>query len=161
VIGILSSFVVAGLLFISITADAYTGRRAVLKARGELMLAENLPHKTQDCSLAAWRMLTDVFPELKITKWFHRTTAEAIGAWPWPALMSLDDAMFGDLLFANSNDDNPALRPPKEQFRIRHVMMHWDRPRRAVHAGKKRGFSETDLDPFWTPRINLAIRPPY
>jgi len=148
-------------LLMAISADAYTGRRAVLKARGDLMLAENLAHKQQDCSFAAWRMLKGLWPELRITKWFHRTNCEAMATWPWPPLLTLDDAQFGDLLFANSNDDNPAQRSPRDQFRIRHVMVGWDEPETAVHASSKKGFSKTKLRPYWRPRINLAIRPPY
>lgn len=127
------------------------------------MLAENAPYvwgKT-DCSGQAWRMLEGLWPELTLTKWFRRTTAEAMAGWPWPAVMSIDDLMFGDLIFANSRDDDPRQRTPKDQFLIRHVMVSWDEYETAVHASKKRGFSKTDLRPFWVPRINLAVRPPY
>jgi hypothetical protein len=150
------------ILFLAVTAaEAYTGRRAVLYARGQLMLAENLPHKKQDCSSAAWTMLNDCFPELAVTKWFHRTTAEAMGSWPWKPVNSLGDLMFGDLLFANSNDNNPKKWSPKENFKIRHVMIGWVRPQAAVHASSKKGFTEDKLAPYWEPRIVLIIRPPY
>jgi hypothetical protein len=75
--------------------------------------------------------------------------------------MNLSEADFGDLLFANSNDDKPELRSDREKFLIKHVMVHWDEPGTAVHASSKQGFSKTRLKPYWEPRINLAIRPPY
>jgi hypothetical protein len=127
------------------------------------MLIENAPYiwGKADCSAQMWKLLNDLWPELKLSKWFKRTTAEAMAGWPWPALLSLDDTDFGDLLFANSTEDDPANRAPREQFKIKHVMMTWDEPETAIHAGKKRGFSKTNLKPFWRPRINLAIRPPY
>jgi len=152
--------VICGFLFLT-SADAYTGRRAILKTSVEVMLAENLPHAKQDCTLAAWRLVCDLWPELRTQKWFHRTTAEAMAGWPWKALMRLEDGQFGDLYFANSNDDIAALKSPKEQFLIKHVLMGYDEPETAVHASSKKGFSKTKLRPFWWPRINLAIRPPY
>jgi hypothetical protein len=126
----------------------FTGRKAVLYTRGEAMLAENLPWKQQDCSSAAWRMMNDLWPELKLTRWFHRTTADAMAGWPWEPLMSLDEADFGDLLFVGK---------PK----ISHLLIHWDRTETAVHAAKSRGFSKTKLRPYWLRRITVAIRPPY
>jgi hypothetical protein len=125
------------------------------------MLAENLAWKKQDCSKAAWEMLKDLWPELRLAKWFHRTNCETMASWPWPPLMNLSEADFGDLLFANSNDDKPELRSDREKFLIKHVMVHWDEPGTAVHASSKQGFSKTRLKPYWEPRINLAIRPPY
>lgn len=156
-------------------AHAYTGRKAIVYTRGKVMLAENAPWvlgKT-DCSERVWRMLQDLWPELKLTKWFHRDRAAVMAGWPWPALMSLDDAMFGDLLFANSEEypvsKSPSVplykggsnRPIRADFEINHVLLHWVRPETAVHASKKRGFSETNLRPYWRPRITVAIRPPY
>jgi len=165
------------------SSHAYTGRRAVLYTNVQVMLAENPPYVwgKADCSMQMWKLLKDLWPELTLTKWFHRTTAEAMAGWPWPPLMRLDEAMFGDLLFANSEDYPDAgvgathasptgrarrasplqMRPAKADFFINHVLMQYVQKGRAVHAGKTKGFSETNLRPYWQPRIVLAIRPPY
>jgi hypothetical protein len=182
--------VICGFVF-SDPADAYTGRRAVLYTRGQVMLAENAPYVwgKADCSMQAWNLLKDLWPELTLTKWFHRTTAEAMAGWPWPPVLRLNAAMFGDLLFANSEEYAPPgkipLNPPLEKgeavsplskggsggilkqrtsradFQINHVLVHWDEILTAVHAGKKRGFSKTNLKPYWEPRITVIVRPPY
>lgn len=154
------SWCLCGALFLSAAAHAYTGRRAVLYTRGEAMLAENLPWIKQDCSSAMWRMIRDLWPELKLVKWFHRTTAAAMASWPWPPVMSLERTIFGDLLFANGKKDDPRKWSLAQQMHIGHVMMRWDRAWTAVHASSSKGFSETDIRPYWVPRINLAIRPP-
>ncbi len=88
-------------------------------------------------------------------------TADAMAAWPWEVVLRLKDLTFGDLTFANGDEDDPKDRTPAEEFHISHVMMSWTRPDRLIHASKRRGFSETSIDPYWRPRINLAIRPPY
>ncbi len=152
-------------------ADAYTGRKAILYARAQVMLVENAPWvlgKT-DCSERMWRLLEDLWPELKLVRWFRRTSATAMAEWPWAPLMRLADGTFGDLLFANSEEYPKSTgmeagryrRPAKADFNINHVMMHWTNPGSAIHSGKTKGFSETKLRPDWLPRITLAIRPPY
>ncbi len=150
-------------LLLATLAHGYTGRRAVLYTEVLVKLEINEPYKrgSADCSKQMWDLLSKVFPELRTMKWFRRTTADAMAAWPWESLLSLKNLTFGDLLFGNGDEDDPQERSPEEEFRISHVMMSWTRPDRAVHAGKRRGFSETSLDPYWRPRINLAIRPPY
>jgi hypothetical protein len=129
-------------------AEAWSGRRAVLQTRIDVMLAKNLPHKQQDCTRAMWRLLCELFPELRVQKWFRRTTAEVMAGWPWQALMRLDDHRFGDLLFTG--------RP-----KIGHVLMAYSESGTAVHAAKSRGFSKTSLKPHWWPKIEVAVRPPY
>lgn len=170
-------------------ADAWTGRRAVLLAEAEVMLARNDPWIKVDCSLAMWKLIKGLWPELRLTKWFKRTTADAMAGWPWPPVMSLDNAFFGDLLFANSEEYPKApemdgrgaaccahhlragqalplqgcrnIRPARADFFINHVLMQWIYEGSAIHSGKKRGCSETRLWPYWQPRLVLIIRPPY
>jgi len=158
------------LCLLATSATAWTGRRAVLYAEAEVMLALNeayVPGK-KDCSSQMWRLMNRVFPELRAVKWFRRTTAEAMASWPWDALLTLNDLFFGDLLFANSEEyDRPdtegrrRVRPIGADFKINHVLMSWTDPAEAIHAGKKRGFSRTNLRPYWQPKIVLAVRPPY
>ena len=120
------------------------------------MLVENAPWvwgKT-DCSERMWRLLEDLWPELKLVKWFKRTTAAAMAAWPWPPVMRLDDTTFGDLLFANSEKyprstgrDAGRYRTARADFLINHILMKWTKPGSALHSGKTKGFSETNLKP--------------
>ncbi|MEW6351285.1 MAG: hypothetical protein AB1646_19700 [Thermodesulfobacteriota bacterium] len=133
-----------------VPADAFGGRRAVLYAEATVMLAENAPWVSgrSDCSCQMWRLLSKVFPELRTQKWFRRTTAAVMADWPWEPLMSLDEVYFGDLLFTG--------RP-----KLNHVMMTWTDPDQLIHASKRRGFTVDELHPYWAPRIEAAIRPPY
>jgi hypothetical protein len=132
----------------SLPALAWTGRRAVLYARGEAMLAEQLPWKKQDCSAAAWRLMKDLWPELKLARWFKRSTADAMAGWPWAPVPTREQMLFGDLVFAGH---------PK----LNHVLVRWAQPDTAVHAAKSRGFVLTNLKPHWWPKIALIVRPPY
>lgn len=145
-------YIAAALLCLVLTTDAWcwASRRAVLEARANVMLAVNEPYKwsSADCSMQMWRLVSDVFPELKLTKWFHRTTADAMAGWPWAPVMRLSDVKFGDLLFAGH---------PK----IDHVMMTWKSPEAIIHASKSRGFVRDPLRPYWAPKVTLIVRPPY
>ena len=132
-------------------ADAYTGRRAVLYTEACVMLKVNEPYRwgSTDCSGMMWRLLKKIFPELGIQKWFKRTTAEVMAGWPWGPVMARRHAAFGDLLFCGSP-------------RIDHVMMAWTKaPDDAIHAAKSKGFSRTWVDPYWTNKISVIVRPPY
>ena len=131
-------------------AEAWTGRRAVLFAEAQVMLAENAPWvpRRSDCSAQMWRLLNKTFPELRIHKWFRRDTAHAMGQWPWEPVMRLEDLYFGDLLWSGWP-------------RLKHVMMSWVEPRDIIHASKSRGFVKDALRPYWAPRITLIVRPPY
>ncbi len=60
-----------------------------------------------DCSKQLWRLLSKVFPELRTLKWFKRTRADAMAAWPWEVVLRLKDLTFGDLTFANGDEDDP------------------------------------------------------
>jgi len=145
------------LLMTAVTAEAWQGRRAVLYSEAQVMLQLNEPYRwgTTDCSGQMWRLMKKVFPELGMTKWFRRTTADAMAGWPWQPVMSREKMYFGDLCFSG----HP---------RIDHVLMAWvhcsgkqiDDPT-AIHAAKSRGFSETDLKPYWWPKIEVIVRPPY
>ncbi len=128
----------------------WTGRRAVLYAEATVMLQENAPwvRGKTDCSGQMFRLLNKVFPELRTQKWFKRTTADAMGYWPWEPLMSLIDVFFGDLLFTG--------RPNR-----RHIMMTWTDADLLIHASKKFGFTMDWLRPYWAPKIELVVRPPY
>lgn len=125
-------------------------RRSVLHKLVVIKLAKHEPYVwgSADCSMAMWQLLNQVFPEYKSLRWFRRTTAETMAGWPWNPVLSLDDVLFGDLLFCGE---------PK----IDHVMMMWDKTNSAVHAGKTKGFSETAIHPYWTPKITVIVRPPY
>jgi hypothetical protein len=135
-------------LLLSSPALGWTGRRAILYARGEAMLAEQLPWKKQDCSAAAWRLMKDLWPELKLARWFKRSTADAMAGWPWTPVMDRGTMQFGDLVFAGH---------PK----LNHVLVRWTQPDTAVHAAKSRGFVLTNLRPHWWPKMGLIVRPPY
>ena len=136
------------------------------------MLALNEAYEwgKKDCSAQMQRLLDRTFPELRAAcKWFRRTTVEIMATWPWDVVMRLQDLYFGDLIFANSEkyprstpaDAGRRFATGRAAFKLNHIMMQWVRPATAIHAGKSRGFSETNLKPYWWPRINLAIRPPY
>lgn len=132
------------------SAEAWTGRRAVLYAEAQVMLARNEPYRwgSADCSMQLWRLLNKVFPELRVNRWFRRTTADVMASWPWEAVMRLEDLIFGDIIF-------------KGHPRLDHVMMVWDPADRIIHASRKRGFAEDTLWPYWGPQVSLIVRPPY
>lgn len=147
----MTSMVLAILILAATAVHAYTGRRATLYTEASVMLTVNEPYRwgSTDCSGMMWRLLRKTFPELTIQKWFKRTTAEAMAGWPWKPVMRLKNAAFGDLLFCGS---------PK----IDHVMMAWVNAwDDAIHAAKSRGFSRTRVNPYWTPKISVVVRPPY
>lgn len=132
-------------------ADAYTGRRQVLYTEACVMLTVNEPYRwgSTDCSGMMWRLLKKSFPELGVQKWFKRTTAEVMAGWPWQPVMARSHSVFGDLIFCGSP-------------RIDHVMMSWTQaPSDAIHAAKTRGFSRTLIDPYWTNKISVIVRPPF
>jgi hypothetical protein len=132
-------------------ADAYTGRRQVLYTEASVMLAVNEPYRwgSTDCSGMMWRLLRKTFPELGIQRWFKRTTAEVMAGWPWKPVMKRSHSVFGDLLFCGSP-------------RIDHVMMSWTKaPQDAIHAARSKGFSRTLIDPYWTNKISVIVRPPF
>ena len=162
--------VLAFLLLSAVSSvNAWTGRRAVLYAEAQVMLALNEPwvRGKTDCSGQMQRLLDRTFPELRATcKWFRRTTVEIMATWPWDVVMRLQDLHFGDLLFANSEKyaapgEPGRRRSTKADFKTNHELMQWTCRETAIHAGKSKGFSETNLKPYWWPRITLAIRPPY
>lgn len=138
------------ILALATTAVAYSGRRAVLYTLGEALVQENLPYRRglNDCSMLMWKLFRDIFPELRILKGFRRTTCEVLATWPWQAVMRLGDREFGDELFTGY----PTLK---------HVLMQWDERNTAIHTGVSRGTSKTKIYPYWAPKIELIIRPPY
>lgn len=150
--GVRASIISAAIatVLIASAAEAYTGRRQVLYTEACVMLAVNEPYRwgSTDCSGMVWRLLKKTFPELGVQKWFRRTTAEVMAGWPWQPVMSRSRAIFGDLLFCGSP-------------RIEHVMMAWAQaPNDAIHAARTKGFSRTMIDPYWTNRISVIVRPP-